>query len=54
MHLRVMAQLVKGMHLELKADDSYPLTPGTLASCDKNLEIVKWNLWHGNAPHALQ
>ena len=21
---------------------------------DKHLESVKWNLWHGNVPHALQ
>ena len=25
-----------------------------MASLDKNLESVKWNLWHGNVPHALQ
>ena len=24
------------------------------ASLDKHLESVKWNLWHGNVPHALQ
>jgi hypothetical protein len=54
MRLTVMAQLVKGMHNELKPEDRYPLTPGALASLDKNLESVKWNLWRGNVPHALQ
>lgn len=54
MRLTVMAQLVKGMHTELKPDDRYPLTPGVLANLDKNLESVKWNLWHGNVAHALQ
>ena len=49
-----MRQLLKGMNTELKPDDRYPLTPDTLASLDKNLESVKWDLWHGNAPHALQ
>jgi hypothetical protein len=42
------------MNTELKPDNRYPLTPGTLASLDKNLESVKWNLWHGDVPHALQ
>ena len=37
-----------------KSDDRYPLTPGTLASLDKNFESVKWNLWRGNVSHALQ
>ena len=54
MRLTVMGQLVKGMHTELKPDDRYQLTPDTLARLDKNLESVKWNLWHGNVPHALQ
>jgi len=54
MRLTVMAQLVKGMNTELKPSDRYPLTPGVLASLDKHLESVKWNLWHGNVPHALQ
>ncbi len=54
MRLTVMGQLVKGMFTELKPDDRYPLTPGALASLDKNLQSVKWNLWHGNVPHALQ
>lgn len=50
----VMGQLVNGMSTELKPDDRYPLTPSVLASLDKHLESVKWNLWHGNVPHALQ
>ena len=54
MRLTVMGQLVKGMSTELKPDDRYPLTPSVLASLDKHLESVKWNLWHGNVPHALQ
>ena len=54
MRLTVMGQLVKGMTAELKPDQGYSLTPGALASLDKNLESVKWNLWHGNVSHALQ
>ena len=54
MRLTVMGQLVKGMGAELKPDGRYPLTPGILASLGKNLESVKWNLWHGNVAHALQ
>ena len=54
MRLTVMGQLVKGMTAELKPDQGYSLTPGALASLDKNLESVKWNLWHGNVSLALQ
>ena len=42
------------MKAELKPDDKYPQTPTVLASLDKHLDSVKWNLWHGNVPHALQ
>ena len=54
MRLTVMGQLVKGMKSELKSDDRDTRTPTVLASLDKHLESVKWNLWHGNVPHALQ
>ena len=54
MRLTVMRQLVKGMKAELKPDDKYPQTPTVLASLEKHLDSVKWNLWHGNVPHALQ
>jgi len=54
MRLTVMGQLVKGMKSELKPDERYAQTPTVLASLDKHLESVKWNLWHGNVPHALQ
>ena len=54
MRLTVMGQLVKGMGTELKPDGRCPLTTGILASLGKNLESVKWNLWHGNVAHALQ
>lgn len=54
MRLTVMGQLVKGMKSELKPDERHVQTPTVLASLDKHLESVKWNLWHGNVPHALQ
>lgn len=53
MRLTVIGQLVKGMGAELTPDGRYPLTSGILASLGKNLESVKWNLWHGNVAHAL-
>src|SRR6185369_8936022 len=34
----------------LHGKDDYPL----LADLKKHLESIKWNLWHGNVPHALQ
>lgn len=54
MRLTVMGQLVKGMKSELKPDDRHAQTPAVWANLDKHLESVKWNLWHGNVPHALQ
>ena len=50
----VMGQLVRGMKAELKPEDKYPQTPTVLANLEKHLDSVKWNLWHGNVPHALQ
>ena len=49
-----MGQLVSGMKAELKPEDKYPQTPTVLANLEKHLDSVKWNLWHGNVPHALQ
>jgi hypothetical protein len=54
MRLTVMGQLVKGMTVELKSDDTPTETGAVLANLEKHLESVKWNLWHGNVPHALQ
>ena len=42
------------MKAELKPEDKYPQTPTVLANLEKHLDSVKWNLWHGNVPHALQ
>ncbi|MFP3710694.1 ISKra4 family transposase, partial [Paraburkholderia sp. SIMBA_009] len=54
MRLTVMRQMIKGMTAELKHGDKYPETTTGLADLEKRLESVKWNLWHGNVPHALQ
>ncbi|ANB77823.1 hypothetical protein AYM40_36320 (plasmid) [Paraburkholderia phytofirmans OLGA172] len=42
------------MTAELKAGDKCPETATGLVDLEKHLESVKWNLWHGNVPHALQ
>ena len=54
MRLTVMGQMVKGMVGELGPSDGYPATAALLADLKKHLESIKWNLWHGNVPHALQ
>lgn len=54
MRLTVMGQMVKGMMAELKPDNKHPETATVLADMEKHLESLKWNLWHGNVPHALQ
>lgn len=53
MRLTVMGQMIKGMKTELKADNKCP-TATVLASMEKHLESIKWNLWHGNVLHAMQ
>jgi hypothetical protein len=52
--LTVMRQMIKGMTAELTPGDKCPETATGLADLEKHLESVKWNLWHGNVPHALQ
>ncbi len=54
MRLTVMGQMIKGMAAELKPDDKYPETAAVLADRERHMESLKWNLWHGNVPHALQ
>jgi hypothetical protein len=54
MRLTVMGQMVKGMMTELKPGDTYPETAPVLADMERHLESLKWKLWHGNVPHALQ
>ena len=54
MRLTVMGQMVKGMMAELKPDNKYPGAVIVLAEMEKHLESLKWNLWHGNVPHALK
>jgi hypothetical protein len=54
MRLTVMGQMVKGMTAELKPDDKHPATAATVAELQSHLDSLKWNLWHGNVPHALQ
>lgn len=49
-----MGQMVKGMVAELGPSDKDPATAALLADLKKHLESVKWNLWHGNVPHAMQ
>ena len=54
MRLTVMGQMVKGMMAALKPNDKRPEIATVLADLEKNLESLKWNLWHGNVLHALQ
>ena len=53
MRLTLMGQLVKGMQTELRSSACQG-TQSVLATMEKHRESVKWNLWHGNVPHALQ
>src|SRR5260370_32260503 len=46
MRLTVMSQLTKS----IEADDQ----PNLSAEIEKELECLKWNLWHGNVHKALQ
>ena len=46
MKLTVMSQLTKS----IEADDR----PNVRAEIEKELECLKWNLWHGNAHKAIQ
>lgn len=46
--------MIKVMMAELKPGDQYPDTSTRAADLEKQLESVKWNLWHGNVPYALQ
>jgi hypothetical protein len=46
MRLTVMTQLAKS----IEADDQ----PNLSAEIEKELECLKWNLWHGNVHKALQ
>jgi hypothetical protein len=54
MRLTVMGQMIKGMAAELKPEERHPETATALGCLEKHLASVKWNLWHGNVPHALQ
>ena len=54
MRLTVMGQMIKGMAAELKPEERHPETATALGYLEKHLANVKWNLWHGNVPHALQ
>jgi len=54
MRLTVMRQMLQGMRTELKSDETHPETASVLVDFEKHLESVKWNLWHGNVPHALE
>jgi len=46
MRLTVMSQLAKS----IEADDR----PNLSTEIEKELERLKWNLWHGNVHKALQ
>ncbi|MCR4297693.1 MAG: ISKra4 family transposase, partial [Gallionella sp.] len=54
MRLTVMGQMLKGIMAELEPDSRCPETATVLADLEKHLESLKWNLWHGNVPRALQ
>lgn len=59
MRLTVMGQMLKGAATEItkKAtndqDDEFP-TGEDIQDVEKNLESLKWNLWHGNVYRSLQ
>lgn len=52
--LTVMGQMFKGMMAELKPNNKCPETATALADLEKHMESLKWNLWYGNIPRALQ
>lgn len=54
MRLTVMGQMIKGMVTELTPGRARPETTAVLSDMEKHLESVKWYLWHGNVPHALE
>jgi hypothetical protein len=54
MRLTVMGQMLQGIRTELKPENASPETATVLADIEKHLESVKWNLWHGNVPHAME
>ena len=54
MRLTVMGQMIKGMTAELNPGHKRPETAAVLVDMEKHLESIKWNLWHGNVPHALR
>lgn len=54
MRLTVMGQMIKGMVTELTPGRARPETTAVLSDMEKHLQSVKWNLWHGNVPHALE
>ena len=54
MRLTVMQQMIMGMTAELKPDEKCPEIAAVLADLESHRESLKWNLWHGNVPHALK
>jgi hypothetical protein len=59
MRLTVMGQMLKGAAAEISAkatEDENDETPNgeDIQEVEKNLESLKWNLWHGNVHRALQ
>ena len=54
MRLTLMGQLIKGIVAELRPASPDAQTSADLARIENHLQSVKWNLWHGNVPHALQ
>lgn len=57
--LTVMRQMLKGTATEIATkatndqDDDFP-TGEDIQEVEKNLDSLKWNLWHGNVYRALQ
>lgn len=49
-----MGQMIKWMVTELTPGRARPETTAVLSDMEKHLESVKWYLWHGNVPHALE
>ena len=54
MRLTVMGQMAKGISAELNAGKLQTESASVVADIERHLESLKWNLWHGNVPHALQ
>jgi hypothetical protein len=59
MRLTVMGNTLKGLAVQIQTaappgDEDEGVPASVIPVLEKNLERLKWNLWHGNVPRALQ